>query len=143
MSDTPLLPDPNTAIAQMDKLATHFFFQRLSQHGESPINEQQAAQYLKLAATLESAESDPRISKMAQANDPIAEANTALDRFLVRSGVKTGADQENEIALQRQAAEIAQTPEFYNSVLSIKSAEAQAIVAQLNSGQNGNGHKTN
>jgi hypothetical protein len=64
-----------------------------------------------------------------------AAANATLDQALAAhgldSGIKRAQANDQQIALGNVAAQLAQDPEIYNAVLSIKSAEASQIAEQL------------
>lgn len=132
----PQLPNVKTAYDTLfSQIQARAFFGRLGQLGYSPTSEKQAQEYLNLAGKLRVIEQDPQVKAANDANDPIAQASAALDtamaRFGLDTGVKTAAAQEADVSRRNIAAQLAADPSLYASVLSLKSAEASQLAAQI------------
>lgn len=129
------LPDVNTAYQNVfDGLHNRIFFGRLASRGHTCHNDKQAAVLLELAGKLEGAELEAQQKVGADSSDPYVAANAALDNVLAASGFTSGTKQaaaEAENSLEAAAAELAQDPTIYDSVLALKAAEAQDISAWL------------
>lgn len=135
MSDTnqaAALPPPDMAFQHLfDGVHQEVFFQKLAAFGIQPKTAEEASGYLTLAGKLRTTANDPTIKQAAAANSKVAEMNQALDGVLgdlgIDSGVKQASEQEAHEARAQIANYLAQDPGIYNSVLSVKTAEAQAI----------------
>ncbi len=92
---------------------------------------------LEIAGKLEAAEE--QAPKTAADQSPFGRANLALDQILAQNGIdvrhKAAAHQEEELAQREAVLTLAQDPTIYNSVLSLKTAEAQKIQAQYQAWQ--------
>ena len=118
----PTLPDPETAYNHLfSQVHANVFFNKLASHGYAPRNEKEAEELLTLAGKLRDAEH----TKAAQDNSqsPYALANSALDNVL-GSPART-------VSHQKVAQELMQDPSIYDSVLSLKVAEAEQFAQQL------------
>jgi len=135
MADTKL-PDVQAAYALLwDQIHVPVFFQKLASYGFSPENAQQAGSLLGLAAKLRSVGASPAAEKFAAANDPFGQASNELDSVLAKlgldGGVKSAQAAEERAARSELAAAFAAESDVYNSVLSLKAAEAAQAEQQL------------
>ena len=126
----PTLPEPQAAINTLfSNVSAEVFFGKLASAGIQPQNQKEASDLLDLAGRLRLVEQDPR-AKQASAS-PYAQMVTELDSVLARNGldgnIKQAAVQEHEIAVKQAAARLAQDPEIFNAVLSVKAAQAAAL----------------
>lgn len=134
------LPSPEDAYAHLfDQVHAQVFFTKVAQAGYAPRTEKEAADLLELAGKLRLVQEDPAVKQASDASSPYAVASSALDRLLGQNGMdgstKQAAAQEQEVALNQAVGMLAQDPNIYNSVLSLKAAEAQSIAQQLGAGQ--------
>ena len=126
----PTLPDPQAAYNHLfNTVHAPAFFAKLAQAGIAPANEKEAADYLEMAGKLRTIQQDPRV-KAAQDNSGsrVTQAKQALDQLMSQHGL---GGQARQISLQKVAASLADDPNIYNAVLSLKAAEASAVQAQL------------
>lgn len=131
----PVLPDPQAAYnLLLERVHANTFFQKLAAYGYHPRNQKEATDLMELAGKLRVAREEPAI-KAAAERSPFAEASASLDQYLYSNGlggnVKAAAEREQQIACQKAAAALAADPDIYNAALSLKSAEAAQIAAQL------------
>lgn len=133
MSDTQTnpLPEPQAAMDTLfQRVHSQVFFGKLAQAGIPVNTEKDAADLLELAGKLRSI---PQ-TKSAQAGI-YAGASQALDHVMAANGLdgnlKQAQARDQHFALGNAAAQLAQDPEIYNAVLSLKAAEAQQIAQQL------------
>jgi len=124
------LPDPADAYNHLfEGVHANVFFGKLANHGFQPQSEKEAGDLLQLAGRLRHVEDN---EKAANANHSrFGGAVGALD-----SAIGYG-DQAAELAdnqaIKAAAAQLADDPAIYNSVLSLKAAEA-TVLAQQNGG---------
>lgn len=124
------LPPPDQAFNTLVRdVHSRVFFSKLAAAGIQPQNNDEVSSLLKLAGDLRVAAEDPRI-KTAAATDRFASAVTDLDKVLTGNGVKTASVQEHDMAVTNAAYQLAGVPDIYNSVLSLKLAEAEELAAQ-------------
>lgn len=123
------LPDPETAFGNLfDGVHQQVFFGRLAAHGVAPQNEKEAEDLLLLAGRLRAAEEHEKQAGDSRFGAPLA----ALDGVLGGSGFQKQAyDQEQAMAIKEAAAELANDPTIYNSVLALKAHEASVLAAQF------------
>lgn len=122
------LPDPQTAYNTLVRdVHAAVFFDRAGQRGRHPTTEKQASEMLQMGAKLATAFD---LEKQANDADPFAQANRDLDSALAESGlgnVKFAAA-EAEAGIDAMASQMMGRPDIYNSVLSMKAAEAAAAL---------------
>lgn len=123
------LPEPKVAYQNLfDGIHARVFFQKMASHGYVPQSRQQAQYMLDVAGKLRAVEQSPATKIAAEQNDPFAAMSRHLDEVLgLQPHVKAAAAQEEEIAIRQAARGIMQDPMFYNSVLSLKAAEAAQL----------------
>jgi len=133
-NDGASLPDVQTAYNTLfDGVHQQVFFNKLASYGFVPQNEKEAAEMLELAGKLRYVEGEEE--KVAADSSRVSQANVALDNVL---GIPRGQDEklaaaEDEYAaINQAAAQLAEEPAFYNSVLALKAAEAAAYADQQN-----------
>jgi hypothetical protein len=129
-----VLPDPQTAYRNLfDGVHQRVFFHKMAQLGYVPQTEKQAEWMLEMAGKLRLVDEEAAVKEAADAQDPFAAANAALDAALGRAGfqsVQKAAYDDEVLSIKQAAAAWAEHPEIYNSVLSLKAAEAEEY-AQL------------
>jgi hypothetical protein len=119
----PQLPDPKTAYDHLfQTVHSGAFFNRLAQRGINVTSPKQAADALATAEQLRSLEGDPRF-KAANDSDPFAQARAALDKMV--------GGPAPEQSRKQAAVQLMNDADIYNSILSLKSAEAARIAQQL------------
>jgi hypothetical protein len=140
-SNQATLPDPQEAYAHLfTNVHQRAFFHKLASHGIEPQTPKEAQDLLELAGKLRVAAEDPSV-KQAMAGDDsrFGAANAALDNLLGQEpAYKQAQAQEQTVAIKQAAAHLAQDPDIYNSVLALKVAEAEALMAQQGDQQDDN-----
>jgi hypothetical protein len=126
------LPEPQAAFDLLfQNVHSEVFFGKLASAGVSPRNQKEASDMLELAGRLRVLEEDPRVQKAAQVDSPYARMIADLDEAMAAngldSGVKAAADREYGVAVNQAAARLMQDPNIYNSVLSVKAAQARML----------------
>lgn len=134
----PSLPSPDQAF---DKIATdvhaNVFFTKLAQRGYQPRSQEEAFELLKLAADLRTAAEDPRIKAAFDRSNPnpYAVARESLHGYLRQTGLdgpfKSAGETEANLSIMNYAAQLATDGDIYNSVLTIKAAEASAVAQRI------------
>ena len=132
MSDQNPLPEPGVAYDHLfDNVHSKVFFGKLAEFGYAPQTEKEAQDMLGLAGKLRAAQQDPQVKQAAADSSPFAQANVALDNVLGHAGLdghsKEAEAQREDAFLDQAAANMAQDPDIFNSVLSLKAAEAEEI----------------
>lgn len=103
------------------------FFGKLANHGIQPQNEKEAADLLELAGKLRGVDDNQKEAGDSRFANPVG----ALDEVLSETPQGQQAQaQEEEATYKSAAAQLAQEPVFYNSVLALKANEA-AILANM------------
>jgi hypothetical protein len=126
MSANATLPDPKVAYETLfDNVHAQAFFGQLAAHGIVPATQKEAADLLDMGGKLRAYAQDPAVKQAAAANSPISAAAAELDAMLGDSPVgKQAAAQERVVAVKRAAAALAQHPDIYNAVVSLRQAAA-------------------
>lgn len=121
-----LLPDPQTAYNNLFYgIHSEVFFNKCAAYGHVPQTHDDALWMLQTSAQLR-AEEERQASCGSRGSDsgsPYYRMKAALDNVLQASGVDVQAP-ERELAVKGAATRLADDPVFYNSVLSLKAAEA-------------------
>ena len=130
------LPDPAEAYNNLfEGVHANVFFGKLANHGFQPQSEKEAADLLQLAGRLRHVDENEKAASIDQSR--FEGPAQALDGILSGAGlgeVKAAKAYDEEThAIKAAAAQLAQEPLFYNSVLSLKAHEA-AVLAQQNGG---------
>jgi hypothetical protein len=130
------LPEPAEAYNNLfEGVHANVFFGKLANQGFQPQSEKEAADLLQLAGRLRHVDDT---EKAASASHSRFEGPTdALDSVMEGAGLGSikaaQAYTEEDQAVKAAAAQLAQEPIYYNSVLSLKAHEA-AVLAQQNGG---------
>ena len=105
------------------------FFGKLANHGIQPQNEKEAADLLELAGKLRDVknETDEKEAGDSRFANPVGALTDVLGE--TPQGQYAQA-QEEDMSYKSAAAQLAQDPVFYNSVLALKAKEA-AILANM------------
>jgi hypothetical protein len=140
MNQPNALPDTQTAYDNLFLgVRQEVFFQKCASNGYVPRTAEEAQWMMDTALQLRDAEADPQFKQASDQSSPYYQANQYLRQVLGRYGVGTkqaAAQAHAEEALfQRNAAQLAADPTFYNSVLSLKAAEAQQLKASYDQWQ--------
>lgn len=135
MTPSPL-PDDTAAFDNLFARVHHpVFFEKLAAAGFVPQTEAQAQTLLEMGAQLDAVAASPQVKQAEAANDPIQLAKTALDSLLAANGFATEAVKQagdvGAAAIRRVAQALAADPAIYNSVLTLKAAEAAEYQAQF------------
>tara|TARA_R110002020_G_scaffold16515_8_gene58279 strand:- start:5882 stop:6301 length:420 start_codon:yes stop_codon:yes gene_type:complete len=130
------LPDPADAYNNLfEGVHANVFFGKLANHGFQPQSEKEAADLLQLAGRLRHVDETEKVASADQSRfeGPV----DALDGILTGAGIgnvkAAQAHDEEAQAIKAAAAQLAEEPLFYNSVLSLKAHEA-SVLAQQNGG---------
>ena len=131
-----MLPPPDAAFQHLfNGVHQEVFFNKLAACGIAPKTAEEAQGYLLLAGKLRATAEDPQIKQAAAATSKISQMNQSLDGVLgdlgLGGGAKMAAEHEADLSRRQVASYLAQDPGIYNSVLSVKTAEAQAIQQML------------
>jgi hypothetical protein len=140
MAQQPLLPDAQAAFNNlMAGVHQRVFFNTLHNLGRPPQSVKQAEAMIDLAEQLERAEQAEGQKTAAAADDPYAVASQLLGRVLEKQGIDGGLDRrfhaEQEASVKEAADVLAADATIYNSVLSLKAAEAEDYRAALDQQQ--------
>jgi len=134
MSQPALLPEPQAAFETLqNNVSNNVFFQKLAQHGFAPANEKEAGELLDLAGKLRVVDQTTKAAGDSQSD--FSQASAALDNVMSVRGlenpVKSAAAYEEQEALSAYANQLANHPDLYNAVLSVKQAQADVVAKQL------------
>lgn len=123
------MPDPQTAFARLaGNVHNRLILEKVAAAtGIVPQNEKQAQDLLETAEMLFAAHQQGTIKTAAEAHDPIGAAKESLANVL---GFNKTASAQPHGDL---AAALMQNPEIYDSVVSLKAAEAMDLQAALQS----------
>lgn len=128
MSTANTLPDPEVAYSHLfDNVHAEVFFGKLAQAGISPENEKEAKDLLELSGSLRGVVQAEK--QAAEAESRFAHPRSRLEEILGSHNVyggqqKQAHDREAAMALDQAARYLMDQPDIYNSVLSVKAAEA-------------------
>lgn len=130
------LPDAETAYNTLfNGIHARVFFSKLASLGHEVKNEKQAQALLELAGKLRVVEQESGYKAAEELNDPYVAANHYIDEALGQHGldasIKKARAAEEAGSIRQVAQQLSQDPGFYNSVLSLKAAEAAALQAQF------------
>ena len=127
------LPDPEQAYGLLStQIEQQAFFGKLAQHNIVPQTEKEAVDLMDMSAKLELALGPAGQEKAAQSNSLIGIAAASLNQALGNNPtVKSAAAQDRDRAIHNAAVNLAKNAEIYDSVLSLKQAEADEIAEHL------------
>jgi len=127
------LPDPQTAYNNLfEGVAARVFFQKCAAAGFEPRSDEEAHQMLQTAGKLRQIAESNQVKQAGVQDNPYFQMNQNLDGVMQQYGLgktKQAAYQEAEIGYHNAATSLMQDPVFYNSVLSLKVAEAEQLKA--------------
>lgn len=130
------LPDPDTAYQHLfNTIHQQVFFNKMAAYGHPVQSEEHARKMLKQAGQLCWAEEQEMLKQAQDAGNPYDAAGEYLDQHVGDLGYKQAEYPEDFAAIKAAAADLAQDPDIYNCVLSLKAAEAENYLAQT--GQRG------
>lgn len=122
--DQASVPDTQSAFNHLlHNVKNQAFFRKLASFGRVPQTEKQAQYYVALAERLRTVKQHPTVKAAADAADPIALACRDLDAHLERRGFIDKRAGDEQFAAQA-AAQLMEDADTFNSVLSLKFAEA-------------------
>ena len=126
MSNEPKLPSPEEAYKNLfDGVHTQVFFGKLASYGIQPATEKEAMDLLTLAGQLRHVDGS---EKQAAEQSRFEGATSALGSIIGET--PAGRQQQaaaSEQAVKQAAEELMQDADIYNSVLSLKAAEAALL----------------
>lgn len=128
MSTATPLPAPDAAYSHLfNNVHAEVFFTKLAQAGYTPANEKEAQDLLELSGTLRGVAQAEK--QAAETQSRFAHPRSRLEQILGNSNVyggqhKQAQDREAALALSQAASFLMERPDIYNSVLSVKAAEA-------------------
>ncbi len=130
------LPKPDDAYSfLLQEAHAKTFFQKLASYGWHPRTVEESQWMLETAAKLRVLHAEDRQKQASAKNNPFQAMSAHLDRVFeangLPNGVKQAAAQSLDQSLRDAANMLANDPRFYDSVLSLKVAEAKNISAQL------------
>lgn len=122
-----VMPDPGTAYQNLfDGVHAEVFFRKCAAAGYTPGTTDEAVAMLETAASLRNVGHQ---TKQASAKDsPYLALKTAVDQVL---GGQKPSPVEEQQTIKQAADYFANDPTFYNSVLSLKAAQAEDIRQHL------------
>ena len=133
------LPDPQTAYNNLfEGVHAQVFFQKCAAAGFAPRSQQEAHWMLETAGKLRAVSESEQVKQAGAQDNPYYQMNAQLDRVLDQYGLghsKQASYQEQEVGYKQAAAQLMQDPTFYNSVLSLKVAEAEQLKAEFDAWQ--------
>ena len=127
------LPDPQNAYGFIStEVQQKAFFNKLASFGIQPSTQKEAQDLLDMAGKLRIAQQNGELQKQAENGSRFGKALSALDNTMSRNPrVKQAAEREHDHAVRQAVAQLAGDPDIYNSVLSLKAAQADEAAAQL------------
>lgn len=132
MSKQNLLPDPQSAFDHVfSEVHQRVFFSKCAAAGLPARNQQEAEWMLNTAGNLRQLEQVSQTKQAADTDNPYYQANAALNQLMTQMGFAQPQPAEQVMAIKSAAADLAQNPDIYNSILALKAAEAQQIQEEL------------
>lgn len=128
------LPDPQTAYQNLFQgVHAQVFFQKLAAAGHYPRSQEEAQWMLDTAGELREISQHDQVKQAAAQDNPYYQMRAGLSQLRQQYGITGGQAgfQEAEAGYKQAAAELMQDPTFYNSVLSLKAAEAEQLKAEF------------
>lgn len=131
MSQQNTLPDPQAAYAKLfDDVHAKVFFQKVAAAGIQPRSIDEANWMLETTAKLREVNASQQVKQAGAEDNPFYQMNAHLDRVMAQAGIGQPTPHDQAVGFQKAAEYLMNDPEIYNSVLSLKVAEAQAIEAE-------------
>lgn len=126
-----VLPEPSAAYQHLfDNIHAKAFLGTLARRGYEPLNEKEAQDLFMLAGTLRNL---PKQSEKT-ASSRFGGAVEVLEGYMAQAGIPSPGQnaraQETEMSIKQAAANLMEDATIYNSVLSLKQAEAEQLAAQ-------------
>lgn len=126
---TPALPTPEDAFTLLStQVHQQAFFGKLASYGIEPQTEKEANDLFEMAGNLRAA--GVNVSAPAVAAEPTSPIEKAAQQLAGEMGQNPAQDAHDQ-ALKSACAQLAQDPNVYNAVLSLKADEAEKLAAQL------------
>lgn len=132
----PTLPSPTDAYNfLLQEVHARAFLQKCAALGWNPRSDQEAEWMLDTAFKLRVAKGAEKTAGAGPADNPFFALNAAVSKALADKGLDVGIKQAEAQDLDRSlratAKALASDPRFYNSVLSVKAAQAEDIRRSL------------
>jgi len=125
------LPELNNSVSTLDSLYAEAFFNKMAEYGHVPQTQEDAIGMLETAYQLDLVSSDEDTQKVAAAqyanSSHYANANSSLKEVLSSAGYGPSHQEVEQAGIKQAAYSLAQDPNLYSSVLTVKAAEAEAI----------------
>ena len=131
------LPDAQTAYDNLFQgVHQRVVLESLASRGYAAKTAEDAHTLLGLAVKISAVAEVPAVKRAEDVTNPYYLASEGLSRVLTTHGIadptKAAADRDHQLAIRNVAANLAADPTMYNSVLSLKAAEARQVAEQLN-----------
>lgn len=131
-----VLPDPQTAYnTLLEGVHAKVFFHKCAAAGYAPRSQEEALVMLDTAGKLRAVFESEQVKAAGARDNPYVQMNSSLDRVMDQYGLGREKTAEIETGYREAAAHLMQDPTFYNSVLSLKAAEAEAVRAEYEARQ--------
>ena len=125
------LPELNNSVGMLDSLYAEAFFGKMAEYGHVPQTQEDAIGMLETAYQLDMVSGDEETQKVAAAQHAnyshYANANNSLKEVLSSAGYGPSHQEVEQNGIKQAAYALAQDPNLYSSVLTVKAAEAEAI----------------
>lgn len=125
------LPDPQTAYDTLFQgVHSRVFFQKCAAAGFEPRSPEEAQWMLNAAGKLRMISEHDQVKAAAAQDNPYFQMDAGLDRVMSQYGLgqnKEASYLNADYGYKQAAEHLMQDPAFYNSVLSLKAAEADQM----------------
>lgn len=130
-AQAPAVPDQDTAFNNLFLgVRSRAFFHKLASHGFVPSTPEQERNYLILAEETKRYMSHPTVKAASDSRDPVAAAVRDLQAHMSHRGITPATKLANDqLVIDQAADQFLNDPTIYNSVLSLKAAEAAEFAA--------------
>lgn len=127
------LPDQQTAYQNLFQgVHAQVFFQKLAAAGHYPRSPEEAQWMLDTAGELREITEHAPVKQAAAQDNPYYQMRAGVSQLKQQYGLsKSASYQEADASYKQAAAQLMQDPTFYNSVLSLKAAEAEHLKAEF------------
>jgi hypothetical protein len=126
-----------------ERIHARAFFNKLGQFNLAPSNDEEAVEYIKLGERLMQLAPQAQQKAASERRGLVFRVNDALNSFMSEQGLdtpqKAAAVQQADQFRHGVATQLAGDADLYNSVLSIKTAQAVAYAEQIHNQQQGAG----
>lgn len=114
------LPAVEDAVGTLDSIYADVFLSKMAEYGYVPQTQEGMLSMLETAAYLDSVDGGEKVATV----DPFVDANSKLKQALASENLVNPAifTEQRNLGIKQAAYALAQTPEVYKAVLSLKSA---------------------